>query len=231
MSAETRAVAAEERVGPLTANERFKASFGTWLWGSMIVATLLHFSVFALWPEMTAQDISFTAEELTAIELPPEIEIPPPPEAISRPATPIIAAADIDQDITIAPTTFEDNPVSELPPPPTETTTIDLSAAPVFTPFTVKPEIKNRDELARAMEREYPTLLRDAGIGGKVIVHFFIDEEGIVRNAVLAESSGHRMLDQAALKIAPIIEFTPALNRDRRVPVWTRLPITFTTRY
>jgi protein TonB len=196
----------------------------------MVAATALHFSVFAFWPEMTAQDVSFSAEELTAIELPPEIEIPPPPEAIARPATPVMAAADIDEDITIAPTTFEENPVSELPPPPTETTTTNLADAPRFTPFTVRPEVKNRDELARAMEREYPALLRDAGIGGRVIVHFFIDENGVVQNAVLAESSGHRALDEAALRIAPIIEFTPALNRDRQVPVWIRLPVTFNAR-
>jgi len=90
--------------------------------------------------------------------------------------------------------------------------------------------VKNRDELARAMEREYPPLLRDAGIGGTVIVHFFIDETGVVQNAVIAETSGHKALDEAALKVAPIIEFTPALNRDRRVPVWIRLPIMFQTR-
>jgi protein TonB len=214
----------------LTANERFKRSFTSWFWGSMILAALLHFSLFYFWPEMTAADVSYSAEELTAIELPPEIEIPPPPEAIARPATPVMTAAEINEDITIAPTTFEDNPVEALPPPPTQTTTTDISAAPTFTPFTVQPDIRNRDELARAMEREYPPLLRDAGIGGTVIVHFFIDEEGVVRNSVLAESSGHRALDEAALRIAPIIEFTPALNRDRRVPVWIRLPITFQTR-
>jgi protein TonB len=221
---------AEETRGPLTANDRFKKSFGMWLWGSMILATVLHFSLFAFWPEMSAQDFSFNAEELTAIDLPPEIEIPPPPEAIARPATPVIDAAAIDEDITIAPTTWEDNPVADLPPPPTVTTNTDLSAAPTFTPFTVRPEVKNRQELTRAMEREYPALLRDAGIGGQVIVHFFIDENGVVQNAVLAESSGHSALDQAALRIAPIIEFTPALNRDRQVPVWTRLPITFNAR-
>ena len=213
-----------------TANERFKRSFTSWFWGSMILAALLHFSLFYFWPEMTAADVSYSAEELTAIELPPEIEIPPPPEAIARPATPVMTTAEINEDITIAPTTFQDNPVEALPPPPTETTTTDLAAAPTFTPFTVQPDIRNRDELARAMEREYPPLLRDAAIGGTVIVHFFIDEEGVVRNSVLAESSGHRALDEAALRIAPIIEFTPALNRDRRVPVWIRLPITFQTR-
>jgi protein TonB len=221
------AVSMEHRV---TANDRFKRSFGTWFWGSMIVATIAHFCVFNFWPEMTAEDVSYTADELEAIELPPEIEIPPPPEAIARPATPVIASADIDEDITIAPTTFEDNPVEELPPPPTETTTTDIAAAPTFTPFTVRPDIKNRDAVARAMEREYPPLLRDAGIGGTVTVWFFIDESGVVQRTLVNESSGHKALDDAAIKVADIIEFTPALNRDKRVPVWISLPITFTTR-
>ena len=115
-----------------TANDLFKRSFDSWFWGSMIVATFVHAALFQFWPTLTAEDVSFTAEELEAIELPPEIEIPPPPEAISRPATPVIATATVDEDITIAPTTFEDNPVEDLPPPPTETT-VDIAAAPTFT--------------------------------------------------------------------------------------------------
>ncbi|MFH1765102.1 MAG: TonB family protein [Gemmatimonadota bacterium] len=214
----------------LTANERFKRSFGSWFWSSMILATVAHFSVFAFWPEMTAEDVSYSSDELTAIELPPEIEIPPPPEAIARPATPVMATADIDEDITIAPTTFEDNPVEDLPPPPEEVTTTDISAAPTFTPFTVKPDIRNRAEVARALEREYPPLLRDAGIGGTVDVWFFIDEQGAVVRTQVDKSSGHKALDDAAVAVADIIQFTPALNRDKRVPVWISLPITFTTR-
>ena len=214
----------------ITANDRLKRSFGAWFWGSMIMATVAHFCVFNFWPEMTAEDVSFTSDELEAIELPPEIEIPPPPEAIARPATPVMASADIDEDITIAPTTFEDNPVEDLPPPPTETATTDIGAAPVFTPFTVRPGIKNRGEIVRAMEREYPPLLRDAGIGGTVTVWFFINEAGVVQNTIVNESSGHKALDDAALKVADVIEFTPALNRDKQVPVWISLPITFTTR-
>ena len=106
----------------------------------------------------------------------------------------------------------------------------DLSAGPVFTPFTVAPDYVNANEVQRALEREYPPLLRDAGIGGTVQVWFFIDEGGTVKNAAIFKSSGHVALDEAALRVAPVFKFTPALNRDKAVPVWVSLPITFTTR-
>ena len=212
-----------------TANERLKRSFSSWFWGSMIAATVIHFAAFAFWPELTAADFSFDSTELEAIELPPEIEIPPPPQQIARPATPVMASADIDEDITIAPTTFEDNPVEDLPPPPEEAV-VDISAAPRFTPFTVAPDILNRVEVIRAMEREYPPLLRDAGIGGTVQVFFFIDEEGVVQQFQVNVTSGHQALDDAALAVAGVYRFSPALNRDKRVPVWVSFGITFQVR-
>ncbi len=212
-----------------TANEQLKRRFSSVFWASMIAATVFHFCTFAFWPELTAADFSFESDELEAIELPPEIEIPPPPQQIARPATPVMASADIDEDITIAPTTFEDNPVEELPPPPEEQA-VDLSAAPTFTPFTVAPDIQNRAEVIRAMEREYPPLLRDAGIGGTVQVFFFIDEEGTVQQFQINESSGHQALDDAALAVAGVYRFSAALNRDKRVPVWVSFGITFQVR-
>jgi TonB family protein len=190
----------------LTANDRFKDSFRTLVCFSVALATGVHFGVFAFWPEMTAPVISYASEELTAIELPPEIEIPPPPETVIRPAVPVIATGDIDEDITIAPTTFEENPVEELPPPPAS------------------------EEVRRTLEREYPPILREAGLGGVVMVWFFIDEEGSVVRTLVHQSSGLEGLDEAALKVAEVIQFTPALNRDQRVPVWISLPITPETR-
>jgi protein TonB len=184
--------------------------------------------LFQFWPTLTAEDVSFTVEELEMIELPPEIEIPPPPEAISRPATPVMATADIDDDITIAPTTFADNPIEDLPPPPTDDRASDISAAPVFTPMTVRPEIRNRPEVQAALKREYPSLLRDAGIGGTVVVWFFISEEGMVADRRVSQTSGQAQFDEAALRVADVIRFSPALNRDKRVRVWIEVPITFT---
>src|SRR5512138_1167993 len=195
------------------ANDRFKDGFGNWFWGSLLVAAILHFAMFAFWPKMSTADVSFTTDELEAIEL-------PPPEQIARPATPVISDAVIDEDVTIAATTFEDNPIENLPPPPTASANEDISAAPRFTPFTVRPELRNRAEIARALERNYPPLLRDAGIGGETLVWFFIDENGRVQNTRINKSSGYDALDQAALTVASQMQFSPALNRDKKVPVW-----------
>ena len=179
---------------------------------------------------MVVQDMSFTAEELEIIELPSEIDIPQPPEAISRPATPVIATADLDDDITIAPTTFAHNPIADLPPPPPAQEEPDISVAPVFTPMTVRPEIINLAEVQLALLKQYPTMLREAGISGMVEVWFFISKDGRVLDRRVSASSGFVQLDDAALKVADVFRFTPALNRDKRVPVWVRFPIEFQTR-
>ncbi|MDE2762082.1 MAG: energy transducer TonB [Gemmatimonadota bacterium] len=213
----------------VTANDEFKRSFSTWFWGAIISATLVHFLVFALWPSMSADDVSFNRDEMVTIDIPDEIEIPPPPEAIARPATPVITDAPIDEDITIEDITFDANPVENLPPPPEEVDT-DISGAPQYTPYDVRPDYKNKAEMERALSREYPPLLRDAGIGGTTIVWFYIDEQGKVLRTQVHTSSGHKALDDAALKVADVAVFTPALNRDKPVPVWIQLPITFTTR-
>lgn len=104
-----------------------------------------------------------------------------------------------------------------------------LMEFPTFTPFTVPPQLLNREEVAAALEEEYPPLVRDAGIGGTVTVWFFVDEAGTVRNTRVDESSGHQALDEAALRVAARVRFSAALNRDEPVPVWIALPITFST--
>ena len=106
----------------------------------------------------------------------------------------------------------------------------DLSSEPVFTPFTVPPEITNRDEVIAAMVAAYPPVLRDAGIGGEVRVFFFIAATGAVADVRIDQSSGHEALDRAALAVARVYRFRPARNRDETVPVWVSFPITFQVR-
>ncbi len=102
-----------------------------------------------------------------------------------------------------------------------------IEAGPVFTPMTVRPEILNASEVQAALVREYPPILRDAGIGGMVVVWYYISETGQVLNARVSEGSGQAELDAASLRVAAVFQFSPAMNRDRPVSVWIPIPITF----
>lgn len=212
-----------------TANDRLKRSFGARFWSSMIGAVALHFAVFALWPTMSVVEMASASNAMEALDIPLEVDIPPRPEQIQRPARPVIGDATIDPDITIAPNDWDSNPPEALRPPPVrrDTPSDDL---PPFTPYTVGPLLANQDEVRRALEAEYPSVLRDAGIEGRVTVHLHIDEEGVVRETRLFEGSGYDAMDRAALSVAERMRFSPALNRDVRVAVWVQQAITFTVR-
>jgi protein TonB len=228
------AIAVPAREGPPSANDRFKARFRGRFWGSIIFAVAAHFVALQYSPELAVADFSFTSGDLTAIELPPEIEIPPPPRKVARPATPVISDVEVSEDVTIAPTTFEFNVVDNLPPPPTEGAAAaaedDIASAPTFTPYTVAPTLLNRDDVARAMVASYPDMLRRSGIGGVVHVYFFINKDGVVQDFRIHRSSGYAQLDEAALAVADVYRFSPALNRDKLVPVWVLFPIEFQVR-
>lgn len=212
------------------ANERLKDSFGDWFWTGTIVAVVAHFLFFAFSPEFRSVDVSWDASELTAVELPPEeIDVPPPPRMIPRPATPVVSArADVAEDVTIAPTTFFDNPISELPPlePAPEAAAV-LHDYEVFTPRMVRPVVRNVDQVARAMQTRYPPVLREAGIGGTTLVRIWLDEDGVVQRAEVGRSSGFPQLDDASLRVIDVARFSPAMNRDRRVRVVLAWPITW----
>jgi len=215
-----------------TANDKLKQGWEGWFWGGMMGAIVIHFAIFALFPQLSADDVSFEGDELTAIDIPPEVEIPPPPEAIQRPATPTIADAQIDEDITIAPTTFDDNPVEMLPPPPDATAGSGDQAGPRFIPYDTPPRLTNNREVQRVLEREYPPLLKESGIGGEVIVWLYISEDGEVLDREVRRdppgTSGYDALDAAALEVADVMDFVPAQNRDKTTAVWVQIPITFT---
>lgn len=102
--------------------------------------------------------------------------------------------------------------------------------APHFTPYTVKPRLRNSAEVSRALQREYPPLLRDAGIGGTTVLWFNIGDDGTVVRTMVNNPSGHDELDEAAVRVAGMMEFTPAQNRDESVAVWVLIPLTFSAK-
>jgi protein TonB len=156
--------------------------------------------------------------------IPPE---PPPIEKIRHPGVPVVG--DIDADVTIADNTdlYDTRELLAGPPPLARNAGAEIDA---FMPRDVNPVLRNTREVQRLLERTYPPLLRDAGIGGTVQVWFYIDESGTVRQTRLHASSGYAALDRAALDVADAMEFGPAMLRARPVPVWVSIPIVFTAR-
>ena len=206
-----------------TANDRFKQSFGGWVWGGVTLAAVFHFALFEYFPKLTAADLGRDETTIFTLLPPPEITIPPPPEEIRRPQVPVPSSMDLDENLTIHPTTLDENPVETLPPPPVEGAVTDTR----FTPYTVRPELRDPGEALRIVERKYPPLLRAAGVGGSVTVLAHVDTQGRVVAAEMAVSSGNPTLDQAALEAVRLFRFTPALNRDRKVSVWVQQRIVF----
>jgi TonB family protein len=103
----------------------------------------------------------------------------------------------------------------------------DRPETPVFTPYTVKPQLTNKAQIGRALVTNYPPKLRAQGIGGQTLVWLLIDKEGRVERTQLKQTSGYPELDKAALEVAERMQFTPARNHEEPVHVWIQIPIVF----
>jgi len=73
----------------------------------------------------------------------------------------------------------------------------------------------------------YPPLCQENDIEGKVVVDFFINNNGNIIKLKIHESV-HKRLDHEALKVVASYEKWPApLYNGRSVAIWFRFPITF----
>ena len=83
-------------------------------------------------------------------------------------------------------------------------------------------DIANQAQVIQALAKVYPPLLRNAGIGGRSVLWFYVTEDGVVTKTQLAKGSGYPALDEAALKLADVFRFAPA-----RAAGWVQVPIDF----
>jgi periplasmic protein TonB len=198
-----------------------------------------------------AEEVTQDEDEII-VEFAPEVNVPPPPPPPPPPDLPTpelqdfkgfqtlelpkVIPPDIPPPASMAEfraTDFSGEGVAGGRGNSTRIADSTMSEAPVsretpsFTPMTIRPRLTNTDEVQRALVREYPPILRDAGIGGTVEVWLYIDQNGKVENVKVNKGSGYAQLDDAALKVGATMEFTPAYNRDLKVPVWVSIPITF----
>jgi protein TonB len=211
----------ETRYARLASRERLLLAVG------LLASVGVHAFLFAWSPSFHTADLSTSSTALQTIQLPPDVKIPPPPQAIARPATPKVAATDVSPELTIAPTTLEANPASTLAPPPPAVRSRPEDR-PTFIPYDVAPELLNRDEIERLILRNYPRALRDVGIGGTVILWAYVDTKGHVVKSLVKTSSGYPSIDEAALGVVHVMRFKPAINRDQPIAVWISQKVSMT---
>lgn len=209
-----------------SAQERFHRRRGDRIAVAMLISVALHLLFFQLFPGVQVVMTEGTRGEMQTVDLPPEVHVPPAPEAIARPATPTVARTAVAEDVTIAPTTFEANPTEALPPPP-KAEASRPSERPTFIPRDVEPRLKNPVEIRSLLARYYPRALREAGIGGTVMIWLFVDERGQVTKTILKEPSPYGAFNEAAQKVARRMEYEPAQNRDHPIGVWVAQRIRF----
>jgi len=93
--------------------------------------------------------------------------------------------------------------------------------------MSTRPRILNSDELTAAIADRYPTALRERGVGGTIGIQFLIGTAGDVQQIRMGQVSAYPALDSAALEVAQLYRFSPALDGDHPLSVWVSHAISF----
>src|SRR5690606_38880067 len=136
-------------------------------------------------------------EEITQTKQ--EIKPPPPP----RPPVPVEVPDDEileDDELELDASLDIDEPLSNLPPPPPPPAEEEPEPEPeIFVIVEEMPElIGGLGDLQRKVQ--YPEIAKKAGVEGRVILQFTVDEQGNVVDPVVIKGRGAG-LDQEALRV------------------------------
>ncbi len=197
------------------------------LQSSLVIALLLAVVLFKFnlnfGGEFVIEEIERDELELEEIVQTEIIETPPPPP---RPPVPIEVPDDavIDDELLDMDAFLDMDAGFDAPPPPPPPDDDDEDE--IFVVVENMPEmIGGQAALYDALR--YPDMARRAGIEGRVIVQFIVDEEGNVTNPQVVRSAGQGGLDEAALNAIRQMKFTPGMQRGRPVRVQMTQPVIF----
>ncbi|CAN5414383.1 energy transducer TonB [soil metagenome] len=179
-------------------------------------------------PEVETIAVTFDADEEFEVEVPPTFREPTPPPP---PPPPQIEVVEDDEII-------KEQPKFEI-------REIDVEEA-IAPPAPVVEEVVVEDEIFKVVEQmpefpggqaalmqflgkiTYPPFARENDLEGTVYVQFVIDKSGKITDAVIARSSGHKILDDAALShVRTMPSWAPGKQRGKPVRVQYVVPIKF----
>lgn len=191
----------------------------------LIITLLVSIALFRA-PISGGETPDFTPPEQDIVEIEEivqteQIETPPPPP---RPPTPVEVPNDELIEDEIIDFGFEldlDGPLALPPPPPAE----EEDEPEIFIVVERMPEpVGGLEAIYRRVK--YPDIARKAGIEGRVVLQFIVDERGNVVNPTVIRGIGGGC-DEAAIDAIRNVKFSPGMQRGRPVKVQFQLPIVF----
>jgi len=200
----------------ITVQQLIKKQYPKLLRWSALFALIIVLATFLFTPVYVPNPYKLKEEVFEIIEVPDEIEIPPPPQEIEMPKVRVeieISDEASDED-TIEDTSFDD--IESMPPPPSST---NAGGPQKFFAFDDPPKLTFQAPV------RYPEIAREAEMEGTVNVLVYVDERGRVFDAIVVSSSVPSILQDEALRAARKCRFKP--GKQRNVPVKTQIMIPF----
>ncbi len=164
-----------------------------------------------------------------------QIEKPPPPP---RPPVPVEVPNDevLEDDELDLDVFLDIDEVADLPPPPPPAVEEEEEEPEIFVIVEQMPclldnkgncDPSNIAGLIDLQKRiNYPEIAKKAGVEGRVIVQFVVDENGNVSDPIIGRSIGAGC-DEEAIRGILTAKFRPGRQRGKAVKVKMSLPITF----
>jgi protein TonB len=190
----------------------------------MIVVLLIFIVAMKMEIKSDKQIVDYTEEQeivkMKEVIQTKQEKVPPPPPA---PSIPVAVPNDeiIKDEILDISVDFDIDQRLELPPPP------DNSGDEESFFVAVEQMPKLIGGLGGLQSKiEYPDMARRAGIEGRVIIQFIVDENGNVVNPRVIRGIGGGC-DKEALRVVKQAKFKPGRQRGKAVRVQYSLPITY----
>lgn len=205
-------------------------------------------------------DLDIELEVPRSAEATPPPPPPPPPVIQEVPNETILESDDvefvdnsveanesIDAPAPVADKRSENKHAAPPPPPPPA----EPEAEEIFKVVEEMPRFPGCEDLASTDERkacadkkmlqfiydniQYPSIARENGIEGTVVVRFVVEADGSIKNAEVVRDIGGRCGEEAmrvvSLMNAMPQKWTPGRQRGKPVRVWFNLPVKFILEY
>jgi protein TonB len=102
-------------------------------------------------------------------------------------------------------------------------------AGPISEPMVEVQPVLERTGLTRILERNYPAMLRDSRVSGRVVIEMVVDEDGVpVPGSARVIGASHPAFGEATLRVADRFRFHPARINGNAVAVVVTIPIVWT---